>query len=90
MMAANPSVHVFTSAPITSVCSLSVDTQQSSQIKIRNASLILFRLLQAKPLCLQKKKNKTKTLTPYVPATKRPLQGVTVHFRESRAFQTGL
>ena len=53
--------------------------------KIRNVSLIFFHLLQAKPPSLQKN-----TLTPCVPATKRPPQGVTVHVRESRAFQTAL
>lgn len=40
----NPPAHVFTSARIASVCSPSVDIQQSSQIRVRNVSLILFHL----------------------------------------------
>lgn len=44
----NPPAHVFTSARIASVCSPSVDVQQSSQIRVRNVSLILFHLLVKK------------------------------------------
>lgn len=68
----NPPAHVFTSARIASVCSPSVDVQQSSQIRVRNVSLILFHLLV-------KKKN----LASNVCATKRPLQGATADGRKA-------
>lgn len=77
MMAANPSVHVFTSARITSMCSLSVDTQQSSQIKLEMSVRSCFIFHSAY------KKTPTKTLIAFVPAMKKPSQGVTVHIRES-------
>lgn len=77
-MAANPSVHVFTSARITSMCSLSVDTQQSSQRKIRNIESDLVSPSASKTILPTKK-----TPTPYIPAMKRPPQGATAHIRES-------
>lgn len=71
----NPSAQVFTSARIASVCSPSMDVQQSSQIRVRNVSLILFHLLPAK-----------KPLASNVPAMKCPLQGVTADVRKSKDF----